>query len=139
MRVLKHAMESGILSQQYGSGQAQPPSRHQQQQQCSSSEPHLIIRKSRMTCAHYRPARPVTARCKPIVSHQLRFPATAPQPSVSTNASNSQTGQFAATEAELLPSIYDFNFTAAVNASNGWSEMWQNHFANGHAFDHIPI
>lgn len=47
--------------------------------------------------------------------------------------------QFGSSEAELLPSIYDFNFTAAVNASNGWSEMWQNHFANGHAFDHIPI
>ncbi|RCN31835.1 HMG box [Ancylostoma caninum] len=66
---------------------------------------------------------------------QAPFPAAAPQPPVSA-ASQSQ---FAASEAELLPSIYDFNFTAAVNASNGWSEMWQNHLANGHAFDHIPI
>ncbi|KAK6729598.1 hypothetical protein RB195_006568 [Necator americanus] len=73
----------------------------------------------------------VQAECE-----QPTFPAPAPQPPVSVS---SQSAQFAATEAELLPSIYDFNFTAAVNASNGWSEMWQNHLANGHAFDHIPI
>ncbi|KJH53292.1 HMG box [Dictyocaulus viviparus] len=73
-------------------------------------------------------------------SEPSAFSATVTQPVVNTNSGSTiQTGQFAASEAELLPSIYDFNFTAAVNASNGWSDMWQNHFANGHAFDHIPI
>ncbi|WKX88648.1 hypothetical protein Q1695_008351 [Nippostrongylus brasiliensis] len=83
----------------------------------------------------------VQTDCDPVA-----FPATAPQPPATAAAAAAAADaaavaqqQFAATEAELLPSIYDFNFTAAVNASNGWSEMWQNHFANGHAFDHIPI
>ncbi|CAI4226815.1 unnamed protein product [Auanema sp. JU1783] len=43
-------------------------------------------------------------------------------------------------EAELLPSIYDFNFTAAVNGAQGWNEaIWQGHLANAPAFEHIPI
>ncbi|KAK6028649.1 HMG box [Ostertagia ostertagi] len=69
------------------------------------------------------------------------FPGSAaPQPPpAGVGTQGASQSQFGASEAELLPSIYDFNFTAAVNASNGWSEMWQNHFANGHAFDHIPI
>ncbi|PAV71173.1 hypothetical protein WR25_07362 [Diploscapter pachys] len=42
---------------------------------------------------------------------------------------------------ELLPSIYDFNFATAVNASNGWGEVWQAQVAtNGQQlFDQIHI
>ncbi|VDM56993.1 unnamed protein product [Angiostrongylus costaricensis] len=133
-----HAMESDIMSQQYGNGQAQPPP--QQQQQAA-----FFVRTSPNNPQEQDDMRSLSSGSSGYGSVQTEsdppaaFSATAPQPPTSANASNSQTGQFVASEAELLPSIYDFNFTAAVNASNGWNEMWQNHFANGHAFDHIPI
>ncbi|XGW24367.1 hypothetical protein V3C99_006070 [Haemonchus contortus] len=139
------AIESGMMTQQFN-GQPTPQQQQQQQQQPQQpffvrTSPHAHTQQEqddmRSLSSGSSGYGSVQTECEPPA-----FPApTAPQPAPTGAGAQaaSQSSQFGASEAELLPSIYDFNFTAAVNASNGWSEMWQNHFANGHAFDHIPI
>ncbi|KHJ96172.1 HMG box [Oesophagostomum dentatum] len=139
MHRLPNAMEAGMMSQFPGQQQPPPQQAPQAQQQpffvqtspnARNPQEQDDMRSLSSGSSGYGS---VQTECE-----QPAFQATAPQPPTSV-ASQQQQAQFAASEAELLPSIYDFNFTAAVNASNGWNEMWQNHLANGHAFDHIPI
>ncbi|PIO75014.1 HMG box [Teladorsagia circumcincta] len=127
--------ESGFYDEYYGPGGAYS-------NQAASSPPnHLLMPMHRLDDMRSLSSGSSGYGSVQTECEQPAFPGSAaPQPPPGgVGAQAASQPQFGASEAELLPSIYDFNFTAAVNASNGWSEMWQNHFANGHAFDHIPI